>query len=266
MQVLSPLNRRPVRVALWGCGHVGGQLAEGIVDGYGGNVTLCAVWGRTKSDQLLKIAASLEARPCTDLDAVLATSPELMVQASTAASLAEFGPRILEAGVDLIALSPACLCDPVVEDQFRQVTQATGRRLWIPSGSADGIEWLLATRHDKLGSVHLTVTWPSTDEFPEYSGSGEPQEVFAGTARQAAKAFPHMLNFVVAIGLAGLGLDKTSVLVQIDPTVHNICYRLEAKAWATDFRTEVVLRRPDNRRGRLASLSGLAALRLLSVR
>jgi aspartate dehydrogenase len=261
---IAPPAGQALRVGLWGCGPVGAQVAEGCRDGQGGTVEFVGVLARHASPALAETAAMLGAQACTDLETFLALRPSVVLEAASAAGLAELGPRILEAGADLIALSPACLIDPAVEARLQRAVEATGRTILIPSGSADGVDLLMATRHDELSSVRLIVTWRPSEETPPYTGQGEPQEVFVGTARQAGQRFPRHLNFTVAIGLAGLGLDRTEVRILIDPTVPWTIYQLEAEARATSLRARVELRRPGGRRGRFAAMSGLAALRELS--
>jgi aspartate dehydrogenase len=264
MLTIGPRPSEPLRVGLWGCGELGTQVAAGIRAGLAGNVRVLGVLARRRSPALLETAASLAAEPCTDLDAFLRLRPTIVLEVARAAGLAELGPRILEAGVDLVALSPSCLFDEAVEARFQQAAQASGRTLLIPSASADGVDLLLANRRDELRSVRLSITWPPNAELPPYTGNGEPQEVFAGTAREVGRLYPRQLNFVVTIALAGLGLDRTEVRMRLDPTARSTGYVLEVDAAATSLRAEVQLRRPTNQRGRTAVLAALETLRELA--
>ena len=106
---------------------------------------------------------------------------------------------------------------------------------------------LLANRDDELRSVRLVITWHPNPRAVPYTGQGEVQEVFEGTAREAGRLYPRTLNFVVAIALAGLGLDRTEVRILLDPDAVQTAYRLEIDAATTGLRAEVELRRPDRR-------------------
>jgi aspartate dehydrogenase len=165
----------------------------------------------------------------------------------------------MERGVDVIGLSPACLLDPAVEARFAAAAAASGRRLLIPPGSADGVETLLAARRDNLRSARLTLYWKPTPQNP-YTGQGEPQEIFVGTAREAGLKYPLNANFVVALARAGLGLDRTEVRINLDRDAENNHYLLEAIADGVELRAAVQLRRPSGRSGRMAALSGIEAL------
>lgn len=264
MLTISPRPKEPPRVGLWGCGELGKQVAAGIRAGQAGRIDVVGVFARRRSPDLLETAAALGAEPCTDLEAFLRTRPSVVLEVARAAGLAELGPSILEAGVDLIALSPSCLFDAAVEERFRRAAESSGRSLIIPSASAVGIDLLLANRRDDLRSVRVTITWRPNAELPPYTGAGEPQEAFVGSAREAGRLFPRQLNFAVAIALAGLGLDRTELRVVLDPAARLTGYVLEVDAAATALRAEVELRRPDNLRGRTAVLAGLQALRQLA--
>lgn len=261
---IGPRTKEPPRVGLWGCGEVGKQIAEGIRAGRAGDVRVVGVFARRRSPDLLETAAGLGAEPTTDLGALLQLRPSVVLEAARAAPLAELGPTILEAGVDLIALSPSCLFDEEVEARFQRAADASGRTLVVPSASAVGIDLLLANRRDDLRSVRLTITWRPNDELPPYTGSGEPQAVFVGSAREVGRRFPRHLNFVITIALAGLGLDGTEVRIVLDPGARSTRYLLEVEAAATGLRAEVELRRPTAQRGRTAVLAGLQTLRQLA--
>jgi aspartate dehydrogenase len=261
---IGPRAKEPLRVGLWGCGELGKQVAEGIRAGHAGKVQVVGVFARRHSPDLAETAASLGAQPCTDLEAFLRLRPSVVLEVARAAGLAGLGPRMLEAGVDLIALSPSCLFDEAVEARFQLAADASGRSLMIPSASADGVDLLLANRRHELRGVRLTITWRPNDELPPYTGRGELQEIFVGSAREAGRLYPRQLNFVVTLALAGLGLDGTEVRILLDPEARSTRYVLEVAAAATGLRAEVELRRPTARRGRTAVLSGLQMLRQLA--
>jgi aspartate dehydrogenase len=264
MLTIGPPAAEPLAVGLWGCGSIGQQIAEQVAAGQGGRVRIVGVLARETSAGLAECAALVGAQPCTSLDALLRLGPKVVLEAASAEGLAEQGPAILEAGVDLIALSPSCLFDAAVEARFRAAVRKSGRTLLIPPASAVGVDHLLANRDDELRSVRLIITWHPNPRVVPYSGQGEVQEVFVGTAREAGRLHPRTLNFVVTIALAGLGLDRTEVQIRLDPRATQTSYRLVLDAATTGLQAEVELRRPDGRRGRTAALSALATLRQLS--
>ena len=169
MLVFAPPSTAPVRVGLWGCGNVGRQIGEGLRAGRGGNADVVGVLARSRSSRLLELADGLGAVPCTSLDELLELRPQVVVEAASPDSLAELGPRIIHAGADLIALSPSCFIRPEVEAAFRAAVAQSGRAVYLPAGSADGLELMLAARCDELMSVRLTITWLPSPRIPPCS-------------------------------------------------------------------------------------------------
>jgi aspartate dehydrogenase len=256
MLVFAPPSTAPVRVGLWGCGNVGRQIGEGLRAGRGGNADVVGVLARSRSSRLLELADGLGAVPCTSLDELLELRPQVVVEAASPDSLAELGPRIIHAGADLIALSPSCFIRPEVEAAFRAAVEQSGRAVYLPSGSADGLELMLAARCDELRSVRLTITWLPSPRTPAYTGDGGPQEIFSGSVREANQQFKQALNFTVAVALAGLGMDRTELRIQLDPTALCTIYELEADGGPLSLRARIELRP----RGRLASFSAVETL------
>ena len=74
--------------------------------------------------------------------------------------------------------------------------------------------------------------WTDTiaqDLFDLDSITAEPVTIFDGTAREGAKLYPQNVNISAAVALAGIGLDKTELLIVADPTIDtHVC---EVRAW-----------------------------------
>ena len=50
------------------------------------------------------------------------------------------------------------------------------------------------------------------------------QGAFQGTAREAAAGFPANVNVAAALGLAGIGSDRTTIEIWADPGVERNCH------------------------------------------
>jgi aspartate dehydrogenase len=100
----------------------------------------------------------------------------------------------------------------------------------------------------------------------DITGLIEPQRVFAGTAREAARGFPANVNVAAALALAGIGPDQTMVEIWADPSVTRNIHRIEVEAEAArlSMQIENVPSLENPRTGRLTALSVIAALKKLS--
>ncbi|MEY9421647.1 putative dinucleotide-utilizing enzyme [Bradyrhizobium japonicum] len=90
----------------------------------------------------------------------------------------------------------------------------------------------------------------------------EPLKLFEGTAREAAKGFPANLNVAVALSLAGVGPDRTSVQIWADPTVTRNVHRIEVEADSARFSMSIENIPSENpKTGLITALSVIALLR-----
>jgi aspartate dehydrogenase len=97
----------------------------------------------------------------------------------------------------------------------------------------------------------------------DLSALTKPTEVFAGSAREACKAFPKNVNVAAALSLAGIGPDLTQVRVVADPRATDNVHEIVAEGAFGRLETRTVnLPSPRNAKSSyLASLSGVAELR-----
>ena len=87
-------------------------------------------------------------------------------------------------------------------------------------------------------------------------------KIFEGTARDAAKGFPANLNVAVALSLAGLGPDRTTLQIWADPTVTRNVHRVEVESDSARFSMTIENIPSENpKTGRITALSVIAYLR-----
>jgi len=90
--------------------------------------------------------------------------------------------------------------------------------------------------------------------------------VFKGTAREAARGFPANLNVAVALSLAGIGPDKTTLEIWADPTVTRNTHRIvvDSDAARLDMMIENIPSE-NPKTGRITALSVISILRKLNA-
>ena len=90
--------------------------------------------------------------------------------------------------------------------------------------------------------------------------------VFKGSARDAAAAFPANVNVVAALSLAGIGPDRTSIEIWVDPAVARNCHQIRVESDSAWFMMSIENIPSENpRTGRITALSVIAALRKLTA-
>jgi aspartate dehydrogenase len=259
-----------VRVGLIGFGNVGGVVAERLARGEGGDARVCAVLVRRPE----RVSAEARTRHGdvfhADLAGFLAARPDWAVEAAGHAALRHWGPAVLAAGTNLLALSAGALADDTFREEMQASAAVGGCRLIVPSGGMGALDLLGSAALDRLDAVRLTTRKPPGALLPPAEAaavlaSGKARLLFDGTARQAAPIFPENLNICVALGLAGVGLDRTLVRVYADPRVRRNVHRISARgAFGAYSLTMRHIPSENPKTGRVVALSVVKTLRNLT--
>lgn len=256
---------RPLRVALVGFGSVGRPVSRAILDGEVGPAVLTGI---------LRVNPAAGGTPAgvpvvATVDALLATSPDVVVETGGHAALRACGEAVLRSGRDLMTISVGALADDALLLALTRAAEASGARLLVPSGAIAGLDMLGSARLAGLRRVRHTVRKPPAallppDEAAEVVASGQPRELYEGVAREAARRFPENVNVVAAVSLAGIGMDRTIARVVADPTVTHNTHEVEAEGDFGTVRIEVRnVPGPNPKTGRIVAPSVIRALQRL---
>lgn len=151
----------------------------------------------------------------TDIDALLATQPDVVVECAGHAAVRALGPAVLRAGLPLVVVSVGALADRALHETLLEAQHGAGRMIF-PIGAIGGLDLLstLALAGD------VTVTYRGTKPPAAWKGSpaegrvnldglAQPTTFYQGSARDTARDFPKNANVVAALALAGAGFDAT---------------------------------------------------------
>lgn len=144
----------------------------------------------------------------------------------------------------------------------------------VASAGIGALEILAAAALGDLDSVTVTVR---KDPSAWYGTIAE-QQVDLGTLRtlvtlvdgpmrEGARAYPQNVNIAAAVALAGIGLDRTRLVVTADPTLRDHVDEIEATGWFGSFavREAVVPTLENPKTGRLVALAVIKTLRHLTA-
>ena len=93
-------------------------------------------------------------------------------------------------------------------------------------------------------------------------GITEATLVFEGNVFDAAAGFPANVNVAAALALAGIGPERTRVLIWADPTVTRNIHRVEVESDSARFSMSIENIPSENpKTGRITALSVIAYLR-----
>ena len=259
---------RSCAVGIAGLGTVGFEVARRIDGGGVDGLVLAAVSARDHGRARERTAGF---RTPVDVVAAgeLAARADVVVECAPAAVFREIAEPAVRAGRTLVAISAGALLDHA---DLVETARATGARIVVPSGAVMGLDAVRAAAESGIGSVAMITRKPPgglagapwlADHGIDLDGLDAPLKVFEGSALEGARGFPANVNVAAALGLAGIGPERTRLEIWADPGVtrntHEI--RLEAETVRFQLRIENVPSPENPRTGRSVAPSVIAALR-----
>ncbi len=252
----------PVRVGIIGYGAIGRAVcaaAQGADD-------LAVVGVFVRDPAKYAADAGDNAPPLVgSLDALLATKPVVVVEACGHAGLREHCPAVLRAGCDVLLLSVGVFAVPGVPEAISAAARAGGAQARVASGAIGALDAIASAAVGGLDRVTHTTRKPAHTLLPaaEAAALTEAVEVFRGSAREGALRFPESINVAAAVSLAGVGLDRTEVVVLADPAATRNMHTVVAEGAFGRLQFEIagIPSAANPRTGRLVAMSVLHALR-----
>jgi aspartate dehydrogenase len=264
---MHPENR-PLRVALAGVGAVGLKLAVALNEGIPGLALTAASANRKEGARERLSERGIEV-PVVAIDE-LEPRADLVVECAPADLLPAIARPFLARGKQVIVLSVGAL---LANMDLVDLARETGGRIIVPTGALLGLDAVVAAAQGEITSVRMVTRKPVRGLLgaPFLLESGidieeikEPLRIFSGTPREAAVGFPANLNVAVALGLAGIGVDRTQLEIWADPALDRNTHTIEVVSDAADFTMTIANIPSENpKTGRITALSVLACLKKL---
>lgn len=259
-------TRAPMRIGLIGFGTVGRAVAELVASGVAGEAALVGVLVR---DPRRYAGSELVrgARFVRTAGELVALRPAIVVEAAGHGAVRDHVPPVLEAGIDVLAISVGALADESMLARLRTAAEAGGSRLRVVPGAIGGLDAIGAAALARVDRVVHVVRKPpaallSAEELDRFAADGGERVLFAGPAREAALRFPANVNVVAAVSLAGIGLDRTEARVIADPRVTRNTHEVLVEGSFGRLSIRMENAPTDNpRTGRIVPLSIVRALR-----
>lgn len=183
------------------------------------------------------------------------------------------GQRVLEAGADLLVTSVGAFTDSGLLERLLAAASANARRLILPSAGIGALDILSAAAVGGLDSVTVTVrkdpsAWQGTvaEKQVDLDTLDKPQVVFDGPAREGARLYPQNVNISAAAAIAGLGLDRTRLVIVADPLIRTHIVELEAQGafGRFAFREDVAVSEENRKTGKLVAMAMVKSIRQLA--
>ena len=194
-----------LKVGLIGCGAIGTVLAEAIER----KLVVCdelVVYDIDEAkSQKLKDALKFPVTITKSVDELLASKPQVVVEAASQQAAKQYIPQIVASGTEVIVLSTGALLGLDVDLS----------KVHAPSGAIGGLDALSSAALAGIDEVTLT-----SRKNPKALGKDNTVEavVYEGTAEEAARLFPKEMNVAATLALT-VKPAKVKVRVVSDPAV-----------------------------------------------
>ena len=261
---------RSSRIAIAGLGAVGLAVAKALDAGIPG-LTLAAISAKDQEAARRRLAGLEHPVPVMEI-AGLEPCADLVVECAPAALLREIVEPFLRRGKTAIVLSVGAL---LAHDDLIALAARHGGRVIVPTGALIGLDAMTAAAEGTIRSVRMITRKPVQSLLGapyllqhkiRIEGIKEPLRVFSGTAREAAAGFPANLNVAAALGLAGIGVDRTHLEIWADPGLDRNTHTIEVDSDAASFSMSIANVPSENpKTGRITALSVIACLRKLAA-
>jgi aspartate dehydrogenase len=251
-----------MKVGLIGCGNIGTFLLQSInKDGLLPGGTIVSVYAR-REEIASQLAKKFGAQSYRDVDSLLNSDVNLIIEAATIEAAEEYALKVLEGGKDLLLSSIGVMANAAFEENAREICLKNNVGVYLPSGAIGGLDVLKSAKAvNGLESVSITTRKPPS-ALPVGALLEKETVLFEGSAAEAIKQFPRNINVAIVLSLAGLGSEKTNVKIIADPEVLKNSHLIEASGSFGKLKLEVENDpMPNNpKTSYLAALSVLATL------
>ncbi len=228
------------RLGIIGCGAIGSVLVRAVAERVV-SARLVALMDIApgKCEGLARLVAGSglgEPRVTSSLDDLLAEEPRVVVEAASQEAVRLYGPRVLEAGADLVVLSVGALLDEELLRRLEEASRRGGGRVYAPTGAIAGLDAIRALRTGgaRLEKVLLRTRKPASSLGVVVE---EPTVLYRGPAREAVKRYPFNVNVAAALALAA-GAEPLVEIVA-DPGIKRNIHEIIVESDASRLRITV---------------------------
>lgn len=221
-----------LRLGMLGFGAIGRRIAEASAAGRLDGIALVAALVRTP-----RAAAGERPDITHDPDWFFRYRLDIVVEGAGHQAVRDYAVRALETGADLYVTSIGAFTDTALLDRVVAAARANDCRVYLPSAGIGGLDMLAALAQGGLDEAVITVrkdpaSWKGTaaEALVDLDALTQPHVVFDGPVREGARLYPQNVNISAATAFAGIGLDRTRVVIVADPTIATHVCEIAAKS------------------------------------
>ena len=254
-------------VGIIGLGTIGSVVAKALEKGING-MSLAAIASGRRDKALAGIANLSSPVELMSIDEVAACC-DVIVDCAPKSVFRDIAIAAFSRGRILVTVSGAGI---LANEDIEGMARENGGQLVLATGALLGLDAVRAAAEGKIHSVRMITRKPPNalkdaphiiDNNISLDRLNGTIQVFKGSAREGAKAFPANVNVAAALGLAGIGADATELEVWADPHLDRNTHSIEVDADSAKFTLQIqnVQSESNPGTGKITALSVIACLR-----
>lgn len=210
-----------------------------------------------------------------DPEAFLQAGLDAVIEGAGHEALLAHGEKALCAGAHLVITSTgAFAADPGLLERLSRAAEKNGRKVFVASAGIGAVDILAGGAEGGLDSVRMTVrkdpsAWRGTVAEGKFDLDRltEPTVIFDGSAREGAALYPKNVNISATVALAGIGLNRTRLVIVADPTITTHVVEVEAEGafGRFSFREDVAISDSNPKTGKLVAMAVVKTIRHLAA-
>jgi aspartate dehydrogenase len=256
-----------MNVGIVGFGSIGSEVAKALINGVE-DFYLYGITSRNKSKAKERIAKLDKNIKIYDLE-TLVDNCEIIIDCAPKEAFRDIATKCINKERKLITVSGSGILDNL---DLEELAKTKNSQIILATGAILGLDALRAASESNINSVTMTTRKPpnalSNAPFVinnniELNNLLEPKLIFKGSATDGAKAFPANVNVAAAVGLAGIGANKTKLEIWADPKLKRNTHKVEVDSDSAIFEMSIQnVQTPENPgTGKITGLSVIACLR-----
>lgn len=261
----SPIEKQ-LRIAFVGWGAIARRVSD-LLQARNNTISVIGIATRKAPQRDSELPEG--ARWLTAPEDLRDLAPDFVVEAASRTAVEPWGLESLRCSRGFAVSSTSAFCDEAVLSRLLHVAERCGSQILIPSGALAGVDALAAASLLMLEAVTHRITKPphawkgtAAEDVVDLDRLTHAQAFFQGSAREAAGRFPANANVTAISALAGIGLDRTRVVLVADPNIAENCHHLTAKGAFGALQVNVE-NRPFAKNPKSSELAALSLARLI---
>ncbi|GAA2824130.1 aspartate dehydrogenase [Aminobacter aminovorans] len=229
----SDKRKRRLRLCFVGWGAIASRVGELLAERQPAGVEIVAV--AVRDPELERPGLPASARLISGPHELAGLDIDMVIEVAGRPAVAIWGEAALRHAASFVVSSASAFTDEALLGLLLAVAEEMGSRVVVPSGALGDLGALAAAAVLPVDEVRHTIVkpplaWKGTRaaEMIDLDRLARRTEFFAGTARQAAEAFPQNANVAVISALSGIGLDRTRVVLAADPSASRNIHEISA--------------------------------------